>query len=80
MWESKTNLAVPLLEAGLAKLQTSFGGDRIPDIHLLDQAEKSAKRQKLKVRSRTFIILLIKIKERSRTFIIVPPFLLPIIY
>ncbi|KAG2678373.1 hypothetical protein I3843_11G000400 [Carya illinoinensis] len=49
MWESKTNLAVPLLEAGLAKLQTSFGSDRIPDIHLLDQAEKSAKRQKLKI-------------------------------
>ncbi|KAF5476474.1 hypothetical protein F2P56_003226 [Juglans regia] len=49
MWELKTNLAVPLLEAGLAKLQTSFGSDRIPDIHLLDQAEKSAKRQKLKI-------------------------------
>lgn len=49
MWESKTNLAVPLLEAGLAKLQTSFGADRIPDINLLDQAEKSAKRQKLKI-------------------------------
>ncbi|KAL4634705.1 hypothetical protein ACB092_04G219400 [Castanea dentata] len=49
MWESKTNLAVSLLEAGLAKLQTSFGSDRIPDIHLLEQAEKSAKRQKLKI-------------------------------
>jgi staphylococcal nuclease domain-containing protein 1 len=57
MWEARTNLAVALLEAGLAKLQTSFGSDRIPDIHLLEQAEKSAKRQKLKVRSRTCFIL-----------------------
>lgn len=43
-------MAVILLEAGLAKLQTSFGSDRIPDSHLLEQAEKSAKSQKLKVR------------------------------
>ncbi|KAL6996806.1 Translin-1 [Sarracenia purpurea var. burkii] len=49
MWESKTNMAVTLLEAGLAKLQTSFGTDRIPDAHLLVQAEQSAKRQKLKL-------------------------------
>ncbi|KAF5459553.1 hypothetical protein F2P56_019492 [Juglans regia] len=49
MWESKTNLAVTLLEAGLAKLQTSFGSERIPDINLLEQAEKSAKSQKLKI-------------------------------
>ncbi|GFZ03971.1 TUDOR-SN protein 1 [Actinidia rufa] len=49
MWESKTNMAVTLLEAGLAKLQTSFGTDRIPDAHLLAQAEQSAKRQKLKI-------------------------------
>lgn len=42
-------MAVTLLEAGLAKLQTSFGSDRIPDFHLLDQAEQSAKRQKLKI-------------------------------
>ena len=39
MWESKTNMAVTLLEAGLAKLQTSFGTDRILDAHLLAQAE-----------------------------------------
>lgn len=50
LWESKTNVAVTLLEAGLAKLQTSFGSDRIPDFHLLEQAEQSAKREKLKVR------------------------------
>ncbi|KAG5019520.1 hypothetical protein JHK87_015375 [Glycine soja] len=50
LWESRTNVAITLLEAGLAKLQTSFGSDRIPDFHLLDQAEQSAKRQKLKVR------------------------------
>ncbi|KAL6972941.1 Translin-1 [Sarracenia purpurea var. burkii] len=49
LWESKTNMAVPLLEAGLAKLQTSFGTDRIPDAHLLGQAEQSAKKQKLKI-------------------------------
>lgn len=49
LWESKTNMAVSLLEAGLAKLQTSFGTDRIPDAHLLAQAEQSAKKQRLKV-------------------------------
>lgn len=49
LWESKSNVALILLEAGLAKLQTSFGTDRIPDIHLLVQAEQSAKRQKLKI-------------------------------
>ncbi|XP_057749157.1 ribonuclease TUDOR 1 [Arachis stenosperma] len=49
LWESRTNVAVTLLEAGLAKLQTSFGSDRIPDLHLLEQAEQSAKRQKLKI-------------------------------
>ncbi|KAI7979672.1 Ribonuclease TUDOR 1 [Camellia lanceoleosa] len=48
LWESKTT-AVTLLEAGLAKLQMSFGTDRIPDAHLLMQAEQSAKRQKLKI-------------------------------
>lgn len=49
LWESKTNVAVTLLEAGLAKLQTSFGTENIPDAHLLAQAEQSAKRQKLKI-------------------------------
>ncbi|KAE9604221.1 putative micrococcal nuclease [Lupinus albus] len=49
LWESRTNVAITLLEAGLAKLQTSFGNDRIPDIHLLQQAEESAKKQKLKI-------------------------------
>ncbi|XP_077212353.1 ribonuclease TUDOR 1-like [Tasmannia lanceolata] len=49
LWESKTNVAVSLLEAGLAKLQTAFGADRIPDAHLLAQAEQSAKKQKLKI-------------------------------
>ncbi|MFZ8458406.1 hypothetical protein ACO1MZ_13950, partial [Staphylococcus aureus] len=33
----------------MAKLQTSFGADRIPEVHLLAQAEQSAKRQKLKI-------------------------------
>lgn len=49
LWESRTNVATTLLEAGLAKLQTSFGADRIPDAHLLERAEQSAKRQNLKV-------------------------------
>lgn len=55
LWESRTNIAVTLLEAGLAKLQTSFGTDRIQDYHLLLQAEQAAKRQKLKVSSKTYI-------------------------
>lgn len=49
MWESKTNVAVTLLQAGLARLQTSFGSDRIPDAQLLARAEQSAKQQKLKI-------------------------------
>ncbi|XP_010908182.1 ribonuclease TUDOR 1 isoform X1 [Elaeis guineensis] len=49
LWESRTNMAVTLLEAGLAKLQTSFGTDRIPDAHLLAQVEESAKRKRLKI-------------------------------
>ncbi|KAK9272661.1 hypothetical protein L1049_003037 [Liquidambar formosana] len=49
LWESKTNMAVVLLEAGLAKLQTAFGADKIADAHLLAQAEQSAKQQKLKI-------------------------------
>ncbi|XP_019416742.1 PREDICTED: ribonuclease TUDOR 1-like isoform X2 [Lupinus angustifolius] len=49
LWESKTNVAITLLEAGLAKLQISFSNDRIPDLHLLQKAEQSAKKQKLKI-------------------------------
>ncbi|KAL5724528.1 Translin-1 [Ranunculus cassubicifolius] len=49
LWESKTNVAVSLLEAGLAKLQTGFGADRVADAHLLARAEHSAKKQKLKI-------------------------------
>lgn len=51
MWESRQNVSIPLLEAGLAKLQNSFGSDRVAEAHLLEQAEKSAKRQHLKVRN-----------------------------
>ncbi|KAK7323518.1 hypothetical protein VNO77_26995 [Canavalia gladiata] len=36
------------ISLALWKLQTSFGSDRVPDFHLLEQAEPSAKRQKLK--------------------------------
>ncbi|KAL8139970.1 hypothetical protein V2J09_005991 [Rumex salicifolius] len=49
LWESRTNMGAVLLEAGLAKFQQGYGADRIPDAHLLTQAEESAKRQKLKV-------------------------------
>ncbi|KDP22512.1 hypothetical protein JCGZ_26343 [Jatropha curcas] len=49
LWEAKTNMATVLLEAGLARLQTSFGLDRIRDAHLLEQAEQSAKKKKLKI-------------------------------
>lgn len=56
LWEARTNVAVTLLEAGLAKLQTNFGTDRIPDAHLLVQAEQSAKMKKLKVSNATFFL------------------------
>ncbi|CAN4086531.1 unnamed protein product [Withania somnifera] len=49
LWESRSNVAVTLLEAGLARLQTSFGTDRIAEVHLLMQAEQAAKSQKLKL-------------------------------
>ncbi|XP_078433452.1 TUDOR-SN protein 1 [Wolffia australiana] len=49
LWESRTNAAIGLLEAGLAKFQPSFGADKIPESHLLIQAEQSAKQQKLKI-------------------------------
>ncbi|KAG6470595.1 hypothetical protein ZIOFF_071669 [Zingiber officinale] len=49
LWYSRTNMAITLLESGLARLQTSFSSDKIPDAHLLAQAEESAKRQKLKI-------------------------------
>ena len=48
LWESKTNMASVLLEAGVAKL-SSFGLDRLPDASILTRAEQSAKQQKLKV-------------------------------
>ncbi|TVU29909.1 hypothetical protein EJB05_21500 [Eragrostis curvula] len=48
LWESKTNMASVLLEAGVAKL-SSFGLDRIPDASILMRAEQSAKQQKLKI-------------------------------
>lgn len=50
LWESRTNMGSVLLEAGLARLQTSFGSDRIPEFRILEQAEQSAKQKKLKVR------------------------------
>lgn len=50
LWDqSGTNMSISLVEAGLANY-TPFGvGDRIPDGHLLEQAQKSAKKQKLKI-------------------------------
>ncbi|EOA15199.1 hypothetical protein CARUB_v10028588mg [Capsella rubella] len=49
MWESNTNVGTYILEAGLAKMQTGYGADRIPEAHLLERAERSAKNQKLKI-------------------------------
>ncbi|XP_074374885.1 ribonuclease TUDOR 1-like isoform X2 [Apium graveolens] len=49
LWESESNVAVTLLEHGLAKLQTSFNTDKITNFHQLAHAEQSAKRQKLKI-------------------------------
>lgn len=49
LWESKSNVAVLLLEAGLAKLQTMFSADRITEGHLLVQAEERAKKDRRKV-------------------------------
>ncbi|XP_062185948.1 ribonuclease TUDOR 2-like [Phragmites australis] len=48
LWESKTNMASVLLEAGLAKL-SSFGLSRTPDAQTLLRVEQSAKHKKLKV-------------------------------
>lgn len=66
LWESKTNMASVLLEAGLAKL-SSFGLDRIPDANVLMRAEQSAKQQKLKVT--TSILELHKEKTCSHPFL-----------
>ncbi|KAI4383007.1 hypothetical protein MLD38_008893 [Melastoma candidum] len=49
LWESKKNVAVTLVEAGLAKLQASFSSDRVMDAGLLEQAEQAAKKKKLKI-------------------------------
>lgn len=50
LWDqSGTNMSISLVEAGLAKYTPFGGGDRIPDGHLLEQAQKSAKKQKLKI-------------------------------
>ncbi|KAG8388177.1 hypothetical protein BUALT_Bualt02G0098700 [Buddleja alternifolia] len=57
MWESQKNVAILLLEAGLAKLQTAFGLDRIQEAHLLVQAEQSAKQKKLKASFTTGLLL-----------------------
>ncbi|KAL5069132.1 hypothetical protein RYX36_020019 [Vicia faba] len=39
LWELKTNGTVALLEVGLAKFQTSFGSDMIPDLRVFEQAK-----------------------------------------
>ncbi|KAL6570165.1 Translin-1 [Orobanche minor] len=49
LWgENRINVAIPLLEAGLARIQ-SFGIDRVSEGHLLVRAEQSAKKKKLKI-------------------------------
>ena len=49
LWESKVNVSVLLLEAGLAKLQPYFSPERTTEGHLLIQAEERAKKALLKV-------------------------------
>ncbi|MCD7458152.1 hypothetical protein HAX54_037417 [Datura stramonium] len=44
LWESRSNVAVTLLEAGLAKASNFFGTDRTSEVHLLMQAEQAAKK------------------------------------
>ncbi|KAL0736378.1 hypothetical protein Bca4012_012588 [Brassica carinata] len=46
---SRTNVATVLLEAGLPKMRTIFGSDKTLEAHILKQAERSAKNQKLKI-------------------------------
>uniref|UniRef100_A0A0E0KQ46 Ribonuclease n=1 Tax=Oryza punctata TaxID=4537 RepID=A0A0E0KQ46_ORYPU len=48
LWESSTNVASVLLEAGLAKL-SPFAADKISDSQVLSKMEKVAKQKKLKV-------------------------------
>ncbi|XP_006653357.1 ribonuclease TUDOR 1-like [Oryza brachyantha] len=48
LWESNTNVASVLLEAGLAKLGP-FAVDRIPEAQVLIRLEKMAKQKKLKI-------------------------------
>lgn len=54
-------MATVLLEAGLAKMQTSFGADRIVEAHILEQAERTAKNQKLKVPQAVKCLLVIRL-------------------
>lgn len=49
LWESKSNVAISLLEAGLAKLHPLFSAERTTEGHLLVQAEQTAKKQLKKV-------------------------------
>lgn len=49
LWESKSNVAVLLLEAGLAKLHPLFSADRTTEGHFLVQAEERAKKELTKV-------------------------------
>lgn len=49
LWESKSNVAIPLLEAGLAKLHPLFSAERTTEGQFLVLAEKKAKKQLLKV-------------------------------
>ncbi|PRQ26700.1 putative micrococcal nuclease [Rosa chinensis] len=49
LWESGTNMSIALVGAGLAKYTPFGNSDRILDAHLLEQAQKSAKQQKLKI-------------------------------
>lgn len=49
LWESGINMSIALVGVGLAKYTPFGNNDRIPDAHLLEQVQKSAKQQKLKI-------------------------------
>lgn len=49
MWESKTNMAIAVLEEGLGELVKSHNRGREDQLHVLGQAQENARKQNLKV-------------------------------
>jgi staphylococcal nuclease domain-containing protein 1 len=57
LFENKVNVAVALLENGLAKLHPSFDPSRTASAADLQRAEDKAKAQKIKVRDAFSVVL-----------------------